>query len=732
MLILFLTTLILMSAIYEVSQQIMLDSIAISENKEAESNAQRFIINLNITLQEINSTVKDWASWDDTYQFIENNNTAYMDSNLPDQTFIHLELNLIFFINQSRQLVFGKAFDLENQTAINLQDAQISQIANNNFLYTNDTSQSEGGLILFAGTPMLVISQPILTSADEGPVRGALIMGRFLDKSQSNALAQAVGLPFEIFTMGTSQMPTDFQLASKSLSPKNQVFAHVTNETNVAGYVLLQDVSGAPIFITRVDSYRSAYLQAKTSLNYLLVAFAVLGIVIFAVTTILLDKVVLSRVSRLTNDVTKISTNNDQQNYVNVQGNDELSNLGCKINGMITTIQDSRDKLEQYSESLENKVEERTLELKKSQEKLKSIFAASPDAILAIDLQGNITECNKQMFESSGYSRDELIGRPASSFLSEVDYKRILKRLEKNNENGSSIHIECSIIKKDMSVYPAELTIGSLRDAQGVPFGFVVMIRDLTEKKELEKKLFNAERLAAIGELAGMVGHDLRNPLAAIKNAVYFIKKKGASIQEEQAKTMLETIEKSIAHSDKIINGLLDYARNMHLELQVSSVRNVLIDALSMVKIPENVKIINTVSEEPTFKVDKNKIERVFINLVKNAADAMPNGGTITLNCKQANDSVEITFADTGTGISEEISPKIFTPLMTTKAQGMGFGLAICKRIIEAHGGLITVETEKDKGTTFKITLPIETKQTTEDKKYWITVPEYLLSTTKA
>jgi PAS domain S-box-containing protein len=721
----------LMSVVYTVSQKIMIDSITVSESKETESNAQRFTTNLNIELQNLNKTDSDWAPWDDTYQFIENNNTAYINSNLPDQTFINLGLNLMLFINQSRQLVFGKAFDLENQTAINLPDSEISQILNNNFLYTNDTEQSEGGLILFGGAPMLVISQPILTSEGEGPVRGALIMGCFLDKSESDAIAKAVGLPVTIFTIGTSQMPADFQLASKSLSPKEPVFAQVTNETNIAGYVLLSDVSGAPILITRVDSYRTAYLQAETSLNYLLGAFAALGIVIFAVTSFLLDKVVLSRVSRLTNDVVKIKPNSDQQNYVLVKGNDELSNLGCSINGMLTAIQESHEELKKHAESLEMKVTERTVDLKVSQEKLKSIFRASPDTIIATDLQGNIIEYNRQMNKFTGYTRDDLIGKSALSFMSNADSKRVPKLLEGVVENGSTTSLECCLTKKDGSTYPVELTISSLRDAQEMPYGFVVIIRDLTEKKELEKKLFNAERLAAIGELAGMVGHDLRNPLAAIKNAVYFLKKKGASIKEEQAKTMLETIESGVAHSDKIINDLLDYARNIHLELEVDSVRNVLIDALTVVRIPENVQVLNAVPEEPTIRVDKNKIERVFINLVKNAIDAMPNGGTITISCKQANDKFEITFADTGTGIPEEIIPKIFSPLFTTKAQGMGFGLAICKRMVEAHGGTITVETEKGKGTAFKVTLPIA-KQPTEDKKDWITVPEYLVSTTKA
>ena len=113
---------------------------------------------------------------------------------------------------------------------------------------------------------------------------------------------------------------------------------------------------------------------------------------------------------------------------------------------------------------------------------------------------------------------------------------------------------------------------------------------------------------------------------------------------------------------------------------------------------------------KPTVNVDANKIKRVFINLIKNAVDAMPNGGKITVGGQQVNGRLEVFFADTGRGISDEILPKLFMPLFTTKAQGMGFGLAIFKRTIEAHGGTITVKTVKEKGTTFTITFPVEPK----------------------
>jgi signal transduction histidine kinase len=147
-----------------------------------------------------------------------------------------------------------------------------------------------------------------------------------------------------------------------------------------------------------------------------------------------------------------------------------------------------------------------------------------------------------------------------------------------------------------------------------------------------------------------------------------------------------------------------------------------------MLNIPEKVEILNHVPPELHLKVDSDKIKRVFINLIKNAVDAMPNGGKITIDSEEVNGSLKISFSDTGTGISDEVMPKLFSPLFTTKAQGMGFGLAICKRIIESHGGKITVKTAKGKGTTFIVTLPIEPKLEIGGEEIWMNMPKSSLS----
>jgi PAS domain S-box-containing protein len=236
------------------------------------------------------------------------------------------------------------------------------------------------------------------------------------------------------------------------------------------------------------------------------------------------------------------------------------------------------------------------------------------------------------------------------------------------------------------------------------------------ELREAQNRLLKAERFAAIGELAGMVGHDLRNPLTVIKNAVYYLKRKQSFSADIKEKEMLGIVDKSVEHANKIVCSLLEYSAEIRLEIEECSPKSLLDYVLLLVQIPERVRVGDRTLYEPTLWVDVNQMERVFINLIKNAIDAMPEGGTLEVKSRQVGENVEFTFADAGVGMSEQALAKVFMPLFTTKAQGMGFGLAICKRIVEAHGGKISVESALGKGTTFTVILPVEQKLGVSDK----------------
>jgi signal transduction histidine kinase len=228
--------------------------------------------------------------------------------------------------------------------------------------------------------------------------------------------------------------------------------------------------------------------------------------------------------------------------------------------------------------------------------------------------------------------------------------------------------------------------------------------------KRAEEKLLKTERLAAIGDLAGMIGHDLRNPLQGIAGATYYLKTRKNGLMDDKEREMLHTIEKCVAYSNKIVNDLVEYSREINLDITESNPQSLIEDTLRQVKVPVSVEIANQTQPQPTLVIDKDKIESVFKNLIKNAFDAMPDGGKLTIKSENVGDTVIFSFEDTGTGMTPETLSKLWTPLFTTKAKGMGFGLSICKRIIDAHEGKITVESTIGKGSVFTVMFPLKAK----------------------
>jgi PAS domain S-box-containing protein len=233
---------------------------------------------------------------------------------------------------------------------------------------------------------------------------------------------------------------------------------------------------------------------------------------------------------------------------------------------------------------------------------------------------------------------------------------------------------------------------------------------DISERKRMEERLLRSERLASIGELAGQLGHDLRNPLTGIKSGAYFLKKKGAEISESDREKILQLIDNAVEDADRIIDCLITYSSDLYLDIGKSTPKALLSRALLKVSIPEGVTIKDYTLDEPELSVDALKMERIFANILRNSVEAIPKEGTIEIRSVQKGSNVEISFADSGVGIPAMVLAKIFSPLNTTKAKGMGLSLAIGKRIVEEHDGKIAVASTVGKGTVVTITLPLEPK----------------------
>jgi signal transduction histidine kinase len=213
--------------------------------------------------------------------------------------------------------------------------------------------------------------------------------------------------------------------------------------------------------------------------------------------------------------------------------------------------------------------------------------------------------------------------------------------------------------------------------------------------------------MAAIGEPAAMVAHDLRSPMTGILGAAYYLKTKPSSKIGKEGKELLQLIEECVEHSNTIISDLLEYSKEIRLELTMTDAKSLTRDALPLAKIPRRIRVVDLTKKEPRVEADVDKMRRVFVNIMTNAADAMPKGGTLTITSKNSSDNLQITFTDTGVGMSAEVMQKLWNPLFTTKTQGTGLGLMIVKRLVEAHGGKIWAESASEgKGATFTLTLP--------------------------
>jgi signal transduction histidine kinase len=233
-----------------------------------------------------------------------------------------------------------------------------------------------------------------------------------------------------------------------------------------------------------------------------------------------------------------------------------------------------------------------------------------------------------------------------------------------------------------------------------------------TDLRETQDRLIRSEKLAAIGQLAASVAHELRNPLGVIKNSAYYLREHltQSSLMSKypNVSEFINIIENEISLSDQIIRDLLDFSLISKPLRKPTNVNTVIDYTLSVTKKPENIKLeLDLENDIKDALIDPYQIRQAFINLITNAYQAMDSGGILRIKSWDTSEFVEVDFTDNGYGIKEEDQEKIFDPLFTTKARGIGLGLAVTHRIIERHEGQIELKSELGKGTTFTVRLPI-------------------------
>ncbi|MCF6147631.1 MAG: PAS domain S-box protein [Candidatus Kuenenia sp.] len=240
--------------------------------------------------------------------------------------------------------------------------------------------------------------------------------------------------------------------------------------------------------------------------------------------------------------------------------------------------------------------------------------------------------------------------------------------------------------------------------------GIIVSIwRNITRQRQMENEIIASERLAVLGKISGSIAHEIKNPLGVIDSSAYYLDLK-LKDADYKIKEHLNRIKAQVRKASGIIQNLLDVAKMKEPYKEAININTIITNILLTMNLPPTMKIIKKMTDT-VIKADREQLEMVFNNIIVNAFQAMDGRGILSIYAQEkdisGNKCIEIQFHDTGPGITPENQERIFTPLYSTKTTGIGFGLTICKMIIERHGGTITVASEKGKGATFIIQLPI-------------------------
>lgn len=402
---------------------------------------------------------------------------------------------------------------------------------------------------------------------------------------------------------------------------------------------------------------------------------------------------------------------------------EELGLLAESFNRMAEQLQMTDAALLEEKRKLEHALAERTKDFFRTHHSLLRIFESSPSAIFTTDLRGRMTAVNPATCALTGLSARDLIGRPSRAFYASPEELREVQTALRRE--GRVLNREISVRRPDGTIRTVLVTLSTIVSDRNRPMGVLGVGTDVTEKQEVERRMIQSERLAAIGQLIAGVAHELNNPLTGIMGySQLLLSRPDAS----SVRGPLDRINREAIRMQKIVSNLLAFSRSHDPEWKPVGLNGLLETTIELVAYELRVNNIRVETDfDPDLPVtigDFHRIEQVFVNLITNALQAMADshvGGTLFLKTGQTDEHGEnwlrVTVKDDGPGIRPDHVARVFDPFFTTKppGRGTGLGLALAQQIIHEHGGSIRVASEPMKGTTFTIDLPLRTAVPSEE-----------------
>jgi PAS domain S-box-containing protein len=511
LMVVFIPTLILGLSLFAYFQANMVSSAQQGDRQIAVNTLKQTQFVINNELSHLGNVADDWASWTDTYNFVKNNNSDYISSNLGDETFQKLSLGLMVFIDNSGKIVYGKAYDLQNQAEI-LLSSELARYISDDSVLVSQTEITNGrtGIIILEQKPVLIAAYPILTSERQGPSHGTLIVGRFMDYNFLASVEVMTNTQLSVTLFEASSTAPNMSFSSPTDMNNQTVYVAALNSTIISAKILLSDVNGNPIVVLETLTEQTMVNQTK---NDLFVAFLAVNVVTVAsavITFVLLSKFVISKITILSKKMGKIKNYGSFEERADIKGNDEISDLSGEFNAMLDEIS-QKDK-----------------ENKRKAEKITNIVNGIGDLLFVIDKNRIITEVNKSVCEFFKKKPEELIGKHCFEVFHGNSCPWPTCPAAKTFETKQTVTEEIN----DPNVgIPFLVTTSPILDAQGEIGQVIHIAKDISKMKEAEMELHIAANLFDAASDSIFV-HDMDGGLVFFNETSY--KTRGYSREEFQ------------------------------------------------------------------------------------------------------------------------------------------------------------------------------------------------------
>ncbi|SDF53505.1 CHASE4 domain-containing protein [Sporolituus thermophilus] len=328
------------AVMYAVTHMVLLRGLAELEKLEVMEDLTRAANVIAYDIAVLDDQVFDWAVWDDTYQFVVDGNREYIASNLEETIFISPKINFIIFFDNEGKLIFGKGYDLERRRELPLPPS---------LLTLGQEKRPVKGIVMLPEGPLLVVVEPILDSSGNGPARGMLLFGRYLDDDRIKRLADTVQLSFTVKPVDEQGLPEDFRQARTALKQGNSPFVTLLDNNTIAGYLILPDIHGNPAVLLKLVDSRKLYWGVMPAIGYYLLALILVGFVVMAAAFWVVERQVLDRLKALAGGVAEIGAASNLSRRLAIKGKDEFANLATAINGMLASLEQAEAQLRYFS-----------------------------------------------------------------------------------------------------------------------------------------------------------------------------------------------------------------------------------------------------------------------------------------------------------------------------------------------------------------------------------------------